>query len=93
MWFRRHANTERSSFHVTAMPSGVAATLTAEVDGPNVDVRWHLDPGIMATAREQLIVEQAARELRAALGDRPAEGAAARPTWMGSFLWVPPLGD
>jgi hypothetical protein len=93
VWFRRHASTERSSFHVTAMPSGVAATLTAEVDGPNVDVSWHLDPGIVATAREQLIVEQAARELRAALADPPAEGATARPTWMGSFLWVPPLRD
>ena len=93
MWFRRHASTERSSFHVTAMPSGVAATLTAEVDGPDVAVRWYLDRAVVATAREQLIVEQAARELRAALSGNPAEGAAARPTWMGSFLWVPPLGD
>jgi hypothetical protein len=93
VWFRRHASTERSSFHVTAMPSGVAATLTAEVDGPNVDVRWHVDPGVVVTAREQLIVEQAARELRAALDGTSAEGGAARPTWMGSFLWVPPLDD
>jgi hypothetical protein len=93
VWFRRHASTERSSFHVTAMPSGLAATFTAEIDGPKVDVSWHLDRGVVPTAREQLIVEQAARELRAALGDRPADGAAARPGWMGSFLWVPPLAD
>jgi hypothetical protein len=93
VWFRRHASTERSTFHVTAMPSGVAATFSAAVDGPNVDVNWHLDPGVVATARERLIVEQAAREQRAALGSTPAEGATARPTWMGSFLWVPPLDD
>jgi hypothetical protein len=91
--FRRHASTERSSFHVTAMPSGFAATLTAEVDGPDVDVRWQLDRGVVATAREQLIVEQAARELRASLDGSSTGGAAARPAWMGSFLWVPPLGD
>jgi hypothetical protein len=93
VWFRRHASTERSSFHVTAMPSGVAATLTAVVDGPNVDVSWHLDPAVVATAREHLIVEQAARELRAALDGTSAGDATARPAWMGSFLWVPPLGD
>jgi hypothetical protein len=84
-------DTERSSYHLTAMPSGFAGTFTADVTGPDVDVTWRPDTGVVTTAREQLIVERAARELRTALGEGDPTTATPRPHWMGSFLWVPPL--
>jgi hypothetical protein len=91
--FRRRSIIERSSYHLTVVPSGFAATFTAGTGGSDVDVSWSPDRGVVTTAREQLIADRAARELRVALGDRGVDGGTPRPSWMGSFLWVPPLPD
>ena len=93
MRFRRRPSTQRSTHHLTVMPSGLAATFTADFDGTDVDIGWQLDTGVLLNAREQLIIERAARELRTAIGDPVAEATTERPAWMGSFLWTPPMQD
>jgi hypothetical protein len=79
------------TYHVAVMPSGLGATFRVQLRDPAISVTWSYDTGVRGTSRDSIIVERAAAELRAALGDRTAEVATPRPAWMGSFLWVPSL--
>jgi len=87
--FRRQR--EQTDYHLTVSPSGLGATFHVRRGRREPEIAWSYDPGVVETVRETRTMERAAVELSVALGHMSDDLATARPGWMGSFLWVPPL--
>jgi len=89
----RHRHRERTDHHLAVSRSGLGATFHARTGGGAPEITWSYDPGVTETVRDSMTMARAVAELNAALGYPSGDDGAPRPTWMGSFLWVPPLPE
>jgi hypothetical protein len=88
--YREHARTRRR-VHVAWGSGGATFLLIPSATGEQV-AYWKLDPGTTDDMNTSMLTEQALGELEVSLGRSPSlQYASERPSWMGEFMWEPPL--
>ena len=88
-----HRHREQTDYHLAVLPSGLGGTFHVRTGRGAREITWTYDPGVLETARDSMTMARAVAELDAALGHASGDLATPRPTWMGSFFWIPPLPE
>ena len=87
-----HRHREQTDYHLAVSPSGLGGTFHVRNGRGAPDITWSYDPGVVETVRDSMTMARAVAELDAALGHTSGT-TTPRPTWMGTFAWVPPLPE
>jgi hypothetical protein len=88
-----HRHREQTDYHLAVSPSGLGATFHVRSGRGAPEITWSYDPGVTETVRDKMTMARAIAELNTALGYPSGDHATPEATWMGTFLWVPPLPE